>query len=148
MNNYMVPGFYATIEDYQLSTLETAPKLKEDAILFFGDLPDFVYLPDENSTNVEAVKRVRITPNTVLPVTNVKELVKTLTGKNILDGILTQEQKEELLCKDMINVINMSEQLANEGKLALVKIVKRDGTRPDINNKFEVYQAVENASEK
>ncbi len=147
-NGYIVPGFYAVIEDYQLSSLETAQSLKEDAIIFFGDLPDFVYVPDEKSTDVNAVKRVRITPNTVLPVTDVNELINTLTGKNILDGILTQEQKDELLCRDMINVIQMSESLALEGKLAVVKIVKKDGTRPDINNKFEVYQALENAYQK
>ena len=147
-NGYVVPGFYAVIEDYQLSTLETAQSLKEDAIIFFGDLPDFVYVPDEKSTDVNAVKRVRITPNTVLPVTDVNELINTLTGKNILDGILTQEQKDELLCRDMINVIKMSEALALEGKLAVVKIVKRDGNRPDVNNKFEVFQALENAYEK
>ena len=147
-NGYVVPGFYAEIKDYQLSTLETAQSLKEDAIIFFGDLPDFVYVPDERSADVTAVKRVRIAPNTVLPVTNVDELIRTLTGENILDGILTQEQKDELLCRDMINVVKMSEALALEGKLALVKIVKRDGTRPDINNKFEVYQALENAYEK
>ena len=145
---YTVPGFYAVIEDYQLNTLETAQSLKEDAIIFFGDLPDFVYVPDEKSTDVNAVKRVRITPNTVLPVTNVADLVRSLTGENILNGILTQEQKDELLCKDMINVIKMSESLASEGRLALVKIVKRDGNRPDVNNKFEVYQALENAYEK
>ena len=147
-NGYIVPGFYAVIEDYQLSSLETAQSLKEDAIIFFGDLPDFVYVPDEKSTDVNAVKRVRITPNTVLPVTDVNELINTSTGKNILDGILTQEQKDELLCRDMINVIQMSESLALEGKLAVVKIVKKDGTRPDINNKFEVYQALENAYQK
>ena len=107
-----------------------------------------MYVPDEKSTDVNAVKRVRITPNTVLPVTDVNELINTLTGKNILDGILTQEQKDELLCRDMINVIQMSESLALEGKLAVVKIVKKDGTRPDINNKFEVYQALENAYQK
>ena len=148
MNLHTVPGFYAEIEDYQLNTTETVNALKENAILFFGDLPDFVYLPDETSSDVNAVKRIRIPANTVIPVTNTAELVKVLNGQNILNGILTQEQINELHCKDMINVIKMSEQAALRGEIAVVKIVKRDGTRPDINNKFEVYQALENAYEK
>lgn len=147
-DKYIVPGLYAEIKDYQLINLETPQSLTENAIVLLGDLPDFVYVPDETSSNVEAVKKVRIVPNTILPVTNTKEAIRTLSGENILDGILTQAQKEELICKDMISAIQLAAESATIGELAIVKIVKRDGTRPDTNNKFEVFQALENAYEK
>lgn len=148
MANYKVPGLYATIEDYNLISLETPQSLSENAIVLFGDLPDFVYVPDENSTDVNAVKRVRISPNTIIPITNVQEAINSLTGANILDGILTQAQKDELICKDMITALKLGENSATAGELAIVKIVKRDGNRPDTNNKFEVFQALQNTYEK
>ena len=147
-DKYIVPGLYAEIKDYQLISLETPQSLTENAIVLLGDLPDFVYVPDETSSNVEAVKKVRIVPNTILPITNSEEAIRTISGENILDGILTQAQKEELICKDMISAIKLAAESATVGELAIVKIVKRDGTRPNTNNKFEVFQALENTYEK
>ena len=147
-DKYIVPGLYAEIKDYQLISLETPQSLTENAIVLLGDLPDFVYVPDETSSNVEAVKKVRIVPNTILPITNTEEAIRTLSGENILNGILTQTQKEELICKDMLSAIKLAAESATVGELAIVKIVKRDGTRPDVNNKFEVFQALENTYEK
>lgn len=147
-DKYIVPGLYAEIKDYQLISLETPQSLTENAIVLLGDLPDFVYVPDETSSNVEAVKKVRIVPNTILPITNTEEAIRTLSGENILSGILTQTQKEELICKDMLSAIKLAAESATVGELAIVKIVKRDGTRPDVNNKFEVFQALENTYEK
>lgn len=147
-DKYIVPGLYAEIKDYQLVSLETPQSLSENAIVLLGDLPDFVYVPDDTATNVDAVKKIRINPNTILPISSVSEAVRTLSGENILKGILTQEQKDELICKDMISAIKLASESASVGELAIVKIVKRDGTRPNTNNKFEVFQALENAYEK
>lgn len=144
----IVPGFYGQIEDYNLLTLKETKKVSKDAVVLLADLPDFVYIPDENSHDVNAVRRIRIAPNTLLPITNIDEVLKVLTGENIIEGILTKEQKEELICKDIINILKMNKKDAQAGQLAIVKIVKKDGTRPSMGDKFEVFQALENAYEK
>lgn len=145
---FIVPGFYAEIQDYNLLALKDSKPTLKEAVVLLADLPDFIYIPDENSSDVNAVRRVRISPNTLLPITNVTEVIRVLSGENIIDGILTQAQKDELVCKDIINILKMNKEAAEAGQLAIVKIVKRDGTRPNMNDKFEVYQALENSYEK
>lgn len=148
MENIMIPGIYATISDYNKMNLNTTPALTQKAVVYFCDLPDFVYLPDEASSDVNAVKRVRLVPNKLIPVTNQKEFLGLLTGSNIVEGILTQQQKEELQCKEVINLMKILGPQIELGEVALVKIVKRDGNRPNMNNIYEVQQALENAYEK
>lgn len=148
MENIMIPGIYATISDYNKMNLNTTPTLTQKAVVYFCDLPDFVYLPDEASSDVNAIKRVRLVPNKLIPVTNQKEFLGLLTGSNIVEGILTQQQKEELQCKEVINLMKILGPQIELGEVALVKIVKRDGSRPNMNNIYEVQQALENAYEK
>lgn len=144
----IVPGFYSDISDYNLLTLNDTAKVSKDAVVFLADLPDFVFLPDAESTNPDAVRKVRVAPNTILPITNVEEALRVLTGENLLDGILTDAEKEELVCKDIINILTMAQEEAIAGQVAVVKIVKNDGTRPDMSNKYEAYQALENTYNK
>ena len=147
-NKKIVPGFYAEIEDYNLKAISQPVSNLDKPVVLLADLPNFVYLPDTTSSDVNAVRKVMISANTLLPITDVEEAIKVLQGENIVDGLLTKEQKEELICKDIINILKMNKESAKAGQLAIVKITKRDGNRPNMENKFEVFQALENAYEK
>lgn len=144
----VIPGIYATISDYNKINLSTTPTLTQNAVVYFCDLPDFVYVPDEESSDINAVKKVRLVPNKLIPVTNQKDILGLLSGTNIVDGILTQAQKDELKCKEITNILKTLGSQIELGEVALVKIVKKDGNRPDMKNIYEVQQALENAYEK
>ena len=138
-----VPGIYAIIEESKLNANPVTDIGKTPTIIC--DAPDFMYVADSVYGGTTGVRPIAIDDNKVYVVENPSELLKTIRGEIFAEGSLTQDQLDSMRCPQLENALELA--IEAKKKFAFVKMVKRDGTRPDLTNTLEVYQAHEYTAE-
>ena len=141
----LIPGTYIRIiENTAKADVKTVAEGKTVTALCVA--PDFLLVPDTNSTDPDKIKFVRLEANTLYPIDDPNTYAKYFTGENIRETLLTVEQKESFLfSKDLVKACEMAADL--DTSFAIWKLAKRDGTSPDPNNKFEIAEALQFALE-
>lgn len=138
-----VPGIYAIVEENTLAASAVEDVGKTPTIIC--DAPDFIFVADSVYGGTTGVKPVRVDDNVIYVIGNPKEFLQTLRGEIFAEGSLTQEQLDAMRCPLLENALEIA--IRTNKKFAFVKMVKRDGNRPDMNNMLEVYQAHEYTTE-
>ena len=138
-----VPGIYAIIEESTLSANPVVDIGKTPTIIC--DAPDFIFVADSVYGGVTGVRPIAINDNSIYVIENPKELLSTLRGEIFAEGALTQDQLDSMRCPQLENALEIA--IEAKKKFAFVKMIKRDGTRPDLTNPLEVYQAHEYTAE-
>lgn len=133
-----IPGISAIIKDYQIQADPiTTPG---DIVIILCDLPDELTVADPN--NAGKFVTVPIPPNTPIIVNQPTEFKGLLSGENLKNGIQNISGKEEQLA-----IVNILPLLKTEKPVAVCKIVRRNGERPNTNDNLQLYEALENAYE-
>lgn len=135
-NTYGIPGAAVYLKDYSIQA--EAVTTPGDVVVLLADMPDTINTVDANDPM--KLKTIPLTPNVPILVTGASDLSSVITGENVIGGTATNKSL------DIVNVLGM---VSDQGTkpLAVCKIIKRDGTRPDMTNLFEVYEALEYAYE-
>lgn len=141
----LIPGVYAFInENVAISKTEKLEVGRTVTALLAA--PDYFILADEESENPDAIKNVRIEPNKIYVVSDPAKMLSTIRGEHLRTGILTETQKASMRSPQLEAACQIAADLGKT--FAFIKIVKRDGTSPDINNVHEMYEAHEHALER
>ena len=135
-NMYGIPGAAVYVKDYQIKP--EAITTPGDVVVLLADMPDTIDITDPKDSM--KLKTIPLTPNTPILITNTDDLSKVITGEAVIGGTVTNKTL------DIVNVLSMINGIGTK-PLAICKITKRDGTRPDMTNKLEIYEALENAYE-
>ena len=141
----LIPGVYAFInENVAISKTEKLEVGRTVTALLAA--PDYFILADDESENPDAIKNVRIEPNKMYVVSDPAKMLSTIRGEHLRTGILTETQKASMRSPQLESACQIAADLGKT--FAFIKIVKRDGTSPDINNVHEMYEAHEHALER
>lgn len=141
----LIPGIYAFINE-NVAVSETEKLEVGRTVTALLVAPDYFILADEESEDPDAVKNVRIEPNKLYVVSDPAKLLSTIRGEHLRADILTDSQKESMRSPQLESACQIAADLGKT--FAYIKIVKRDGTSPDINNVHEMYEAHEHALER
>ena len=143
LEDIKVPGIYAIIEEGSLSANPITEVGKTPTIIC--DAPDYFFVADAVYGGVNGVRAVAVNDNTVYVIENPDELLKTIRGEIFAEGALTQDQLDSMRCPQLENALEIAKEAKK--RFAFVKMIKRDGSRPDMSNTLEVYQAHEYTAE-
>ena len=131
-----IPGLNATIVDYQIKA-DTVTDPGE-LVVILCDLPDQISITDDNGEIVSVV----VPANVPLLVNAATDLANLITGTQLVNGLDSLTGKDRNL--DIVNVLPM---LSSTLPLAVCKIVRRNGERPDTTDMKQMYEALELAYE-
>lgn len=138
MRNYTIPGISAKLVDYQLQAEPiTTPG---DIVIILCDLPDELTIPDPDKTGEFLV--VPVPANVPILINQTSELKSLITGDEIKNGIVNATGKDQHLA-----IVNILPLLKTEKPVALCKIIRRNGERPDVTINKELYEAMDFAYE-
>lgn len=133
-----IPGLKAEIVDFQIkATPVTNPG---EIVILLCDLPDQVTIADDN--NPGDVIHLSVPANTPLLINGTTALKNLILGSELMEGLDSLVGNDRNL--DIVNVLPM---LSSELPLAVCKIVKRNGERPDTSDTKQLYEALEVAYE-
>lgn len=134
----VIPGLQAEIIDFQIqSDPITNPG---EIVVLLCDLPDQVTIADPD--NSDETITLAVPANVPLLINGTTALKDLILGSELVQGLDTLIGNDRHL--DIVNVLPM---LSSELPLAVCKIVRRNGERPDTSVKKEVYEALEVAYE-
>ena len=134
----IIPGLKAEIIDFQI---QSAPITNPGEIgVLLCDLPDQVTIADPD--NIGEVITLSVPANVPLLINGTTALKELILGSELVTGLNTLVGADRHL--DIVNVLPM---LNSDLPLAVCKIVRRNGERPDTSIKKEVYEALEVAYE-
>ena len=134
----VIPGLQAEIIDFQIqSDPITNPG---EIVVLLCDLPDQVTITDPE--NPDETITLAVPANVPLLINGTTDLKNLILGSELVEGLDTLIGNDRHL--DIVNVLPM---LSSELPLAVCKIVRRNGERPDTSIKKEVYEALEVAYE-
>lgn len=138
MRNYTIPGISAKLVDYQLEAEQiTTPG---DIVIILCDLPDELTIQDPDKTGEFLV--VPVPANVPILINQPSELKSLITGDEIKNGIANATGKEQHLA-----IVNILPLLKTEKPVAICKIIRRNGERPDVTINKELYEAMDFAYE-
>lgn len=133
-----IPGLKAEIFDFQIkSDPITNPG---EIVILLCDLPDQITISDDN--NPGEVLHLPVPANVPLLINGTTELKELILGSELTEGLGNLIGNDRHL--DIVNVLPM---LSSTLPLAVCKIVRRNGERPDTSNTKELYEALEVAYE-
>lgn len=134
----VIPGLKAEIVDFQIkATPVTNPG---EIVILLCDLPDQVTIADDN--NPGEVIHLSVPANMPLLINGTTALKNLILGSELIEGLGSLVGSDRNL--DIVNVLPM---LSSELPLAVCKIVKRNGERPDTSDSKQLYEALEVAYE-
>lgn len=138
MRNYTIPGISAKLVDYQLEAEQiTTPG---DIVIILCDLPDELTIPDPDKTGEFLV--VPVPANVPILINQPSQLKSLITGDEVKNGIANSTGKDQHLA-----IVNILPLLKTEKPVAICKIVRRNGERPDVTINKELYEAMDYAYE-
>lgn len=138
MRNYKIPGISAKLVDYQLEAEQiTTPG---DIVIILCDLPDELTIPDPDKTGEFLV--VPVPANVPILINQPSQLKSLITGEDIKNGIANATGKEQHLA-----IVNILPLLKTDKPVAICKIIRRNGERPDVAINKELYEAMDYAYE-
>lgn len=126
--NTMLPGFYLTIEDNQITAENTAPL--QNVYLIYAVMSELMRAEDSEGN----IEEVYVEPNKPLVISDSNEAIKTLEVSNLT------------LNREVRNIIKLIPS-GEDTSIALVRIVKRDGESPNPKSLIEMYEALDFAFE-
>ena len=134
----IIPGLKAEIIDFQI---QSAPITNPgEIVVLLCDLPDQVTIADPD--NIGEVITLSVPANVPLLINGTTALKELILGSELVTGLNTLVGADRHL--DIVNVLPM---LNSDLPLAVCKIVRRNGERPDTSIKKEIYEALEVAYE-
>ena len=134
----IIPGLKAEIIDFQI---QSAPITNPgEIVVLLCDLPDQVTIADPDNTG--EVITLSVPANVPLLINGTTALKELILGSELVTGLNTLVGADRHL--DIVNVLPM---LNSDLPLAVCKIVRRNGERPDTSIKKEVYESLEVAYE-
>lgn len=138
MRNYSIPGISAKLVDYQISA---DPILTPgDIVVILCDLPDELTIADPDKTGEFLV--VPVPANVPILINHASQLKDLITGENLKNGVLNSVGKDQHLA-----IVNILPLLKTDKPVALCKMIRRNGERPDVTINKELYEAMDFAYE-